>query len=154
MTGQIPPPQYAPPFGPAPGRDEEHVKLLSIFHYVLAGIMGFFGCMPFIHVGLGLWMLASPGSFAGGSGSGPPPAFMPWMFVIMGSAMILAAWTVVILLIAAGTCLRRRTRRMFCIVVAGISCLFMPIGTVLGVFTIIVLSRPSVKALFEAHAEP
>ena len=31
---------------------------------------------------------------------------------------------------------------------AGIECIFMPVGTVLGVFTIIVLVRNSVKALF------
>ncbi len=29
-----------------------------------------------------------------------------------------------------------------------LNCLFMPFGTVLGVLTIIVLMRPSVKALF------
>jgi len=37
---------------------------------------------------------------------------------------------------------------MFCFVVACIECLFMPFGTVLGAFTIIVLMRPSVKNLF------
>jgi hypothetical protein len=31
---------------------------------------------------------------------------------------------------------------------AGINCIFIPIGTVLGVFTIIVLTRDSVKELF------
>jgi hypothetical protein len=31
---------------------------------------------------------------------------------------------------------------------AGVECLFMPVGTVLGVFTIIVLVRDSVKELF------
>jgi len=33
-------------------------------------------------------------------------------------------------------------------VIAGIECLFMPFGTVLGVFTLVVLVRPSVKELF------
>jgi hypothetical protein len=32
---------------------------------------------------------------------------------------------------------------------AGIECVFMPFGTVLGVFTLVVLTRPSVKPLFE-----
>jgi hypothetical protein len=31
---------------------------------------------------------------------------------------------------------------------AGIECVFMPFGTVLGVFTIIVLVREDVKAMF------
>jgi hypothetical protein len=34
--------------------------------------------------------------------------------------------------------------------VACVSCVFMPIGTILGVFTILVLSRPSVKSAFGA----
>jgi hypothetical protein len=33
-------------------------------------------------------------------------------------------------------------------VIAAIACSFVPIGTVLGVFTIIVLTRPSVRVLF------
>ena len=34
-------------------------------------------------------------------------------------------------------------------VIAGISCLFVPYGTILGVFTFIVLQRSSVEKLFE-----
>jgi hypothetical protein len=34
---------------------------------------------------------------------------------------------------------------------AGVECLFMPFGTVLGVFTIIVLMRESVKQVFAAN---
>jgi hypothetical protein len=33
---------------------------------------------------------------------------------------------------------------------AGIECMFTPFGTVLGVFTIITLVRPSVKEVFES----
>lgn len=40
-----------------------------------------------------------------------------------------------------------------CMVIAGIaSATCMPFGTVLGVFTVIVLVRPSVKELFRAPA--
>jgi hypothetical protein len=35
---------------------------------------------------------------------------------------------------------------------ACIECLFIPFGTILGVFTIIVLSRESVKTLFSTTA--
>ena len=37
---------------------------------------------------------------------------------------------------------------MFCLVIAALLCMITPFGTVLGVFTIIVLVRPSVKLLF------
>ena len=36
--------------------------------------------------------------------------------------------------------------------VAGLNCLHMPLGTLLGVFTFIVLARPSVQALFEQRS--
>jgi len=39
-------------------------------------------------------------------------------------------------------------------VMAAIECIFMPFGTVLGVFTIVVLARPSVKEMFELNAAP
>jgi hypothetical protein len=54
----------------------------------------------------------------------------------------------------AGRSLAARKRYTFCIIVAAISCTFFPLGTALGVFTILVLSRPSVKALFENPRPP
>ena len=37
---------------------------------------------------------------------------------------------------------------------AGIECMFTPFGTVLGVFTIIVLMRPEVKTMFGIVTAP
>jgi hypothetical protein len=44
----------------------------------------------------------------------------------------------------------KHTRYWFALTMACIECLFIPFGTILGVFTIIVLSRESVKELFAA----
>jgi len=129
-------------------KDKEHLKLLSIFHYVVGGLSGFFACLPIIHLFMGIAMLA--GGFEDGCGKGPP-AFVGWLFVIMASVMMLLGWGFAICLIAAGRQLAKRKHHMFCLVMAGISCMFMPFGTVLGVFTIIVLMRPSVKKLFTAN---
>ncbi len=41
---------------------------------------------------------------------------------------------------------------MFCFVMGCVECLFMPFGTVLGAFTILVLNRQSVKGLFVSGA--
>ena len=44
---------------------------------------------------------------------------------------------------------------MFCFVIACLACMQMPLGTILGVFTIIVLARPSVKEMFDrSSAQP
>jgi hypothetical protein len=42
-----------------------------------------------------------------------------------------------------------RRRRTLCLVTAGLTCASFPLGTALGIFTFIVLSRPTVKTLFE-----
>ena len=48
--------------------------------------------------------------------------------------------------------LAARRRWLFCMIIAGIQCAFVPLGTVLGIFTLIVLQRDSVRRLFPASA--
>jgi len=128
--------------------DTKQLDLLSIFHYVVGGIMAFFSCMPFMHVFMGLAMVS--GKFfenSEGCSSSPDAAF-GWIFVIMGSIFILFGWAISICIMIAGRKLKRRSNRMFCMVVAGIECMFMPFGTVLGVFTLIALNKESIKEIF------
>jgi hypothetical protein len=56
----------------------------------------------------------------------------------------------------SGLWIRARRNRVFSLVVAGINCFQVPLGTALGIFTIIVLMRDSVRELYEARqdAEP
>src|SRR5436190_1439763 len=125
--------------------DAEHLRLLSIFHYVLAGIAALVGTFPVIHLSIGILIiqgaLDQPGQAA-------PPAAFGWFFVVIGGVLILFGWTLAVLLAVAGRLLARRRSYTFCLVTAGVACIFVPLGTVLGVFTIIVLMRPSVKRLF------
>ncbi len=131
---------------PQQNTDAEHLKLLSIFHYVVAGIAAFFACFPIIHLVLGLFMVIAPERF--GPSPNSPPAFMGWFFVAFGTFFILAGWTFAVFVLITGRFTARRKHYTFCFVVACIECIFLPFGTVLGVFTILVLSRPSVKQLF------
>ena len=126
-------------------QDLEHLRLLSIFHYVVGGMMALFACIPIIHVVIGIVMLTNPGGFGGQ----PPPPFMGLLFVVIGGAIILCGWLLALLAVMSGRFLGQKKHYTYCFVIAVLSCLFMPMGTVLGVFTIIVLTRPSVKALFQ-----
>jgi uncharacterized protein involved in response to NO len=128
-------------------QDEEHLRLLSIFHYVCAGITALISCFPVFHLIIGLVMVFSPGSFDHGK-SGPPAWFGGIMIAISG-LIILAGWTFSALQAWTGSCLKQRKHYTFCFVMACVACTFMPFGTALGVFSIIVLSRPTVKALFK-----
>jgi hypothetical protein len=133
-------------------QDTEHLRLLSIFHYVVAGIGVLCSCFPFLYLTIGLFALLSPEKF----GQGHPDvrnAEADWIFglvfTILGAAMILIGWTISFCVFLAGRYLARRQHHVFCLVVAAVLCMAFPFGTVLGVFSIIVLIRPSVKAMFE-----
>jgi len=127
--------------------DVKYVDLLSLFHYVLGIITAIFSCMPFIHVFIGL-AIVSGKMFTDQNASAPPSAF-GWIFVIMGSIFILIGWAIAICMLIAGRKLKMRKSRMFCMIVAGVECMFMPFGTVLGVFTLVGLNKESIKDMFE-----
>lgn len=127
----------------------DQIKILSIFHFVVAGLAGLFACFPIFHLAMGISMLV--GGFMPNEVSAEAPfpfALFGLMFTIIPALMILAGWIFAICLALAGYFLFKKQHYMFCLVMAGICCVFMPFGTVLGVFSIVVLMRPSVKGLF------
>ncbi len=54
-----------------------------------------------------------------------------------------------VLNVLSGLFLWQRRHRVYSIVTAGLDCLQIPFGTALGVFTLLVLSRDSVRQLYE-----
>lgn len=131
-------------------RSEEHLKLLSIFHYIFAGLMFLFSFLPILHVVIGYEIINHPEEGMGGPAPFDPALF-GWFFVIGGSLAILFGLTLALLAGIAGRCLAVRRHPLFCTVVAGVECIFMPIGTILGVFTLVNLTKPEVKELFAAR---
>ena len=127
--------------------DETHLRLLSIFHYVVAGLAALFACIPIIHLVVGLTFVLAPEKF-GENGQPQAAAWFGWLFVVFAAVFITLGWTFAVLVFTAGRFLAQRRRYLFCLIMAGVECMFMPFGTVLGVFTIVVLLRDSVKQLF------
>ncbi|MBE2214847.1 MAG: hypothetical protein IAE82_13320 [Opitutaceae bacterium] len=131
--------------------DAANVRLLAIFHFVLAGfsILGIGGLA--LHYLMMHSIMTNPAMFPAPQGGPPPPdpeaffAFFRWFYVIMAGVMIAAG----IANLISGFCLLRRKARLFSMVVAGFDCMAFPFGTVLGVFTLIVLARDSVRELYE-----
>ena len=132
-------------------QDEDHLRLLSIFHYVAGGLAGLFAMIPLIHLLIGLFIIFASQKFDGKGA--PPPAFIGWIFVIIATVFITLGLTFAAFILTAGRFLAKRKHYLFCLVMAGVECKFMPFGTVLGVFTIIVLMREPVKQLF-ANNDP
>jgi hypothetical protein len=141
--------------------DAGHLSALAICHYVWGALIIVLSSFFIIHVVMGLMIARgsvpfSPTPMPAPAGStsravmvtpGPPPA-MGYVMAGMGGCAIFVGWTVGILTIVSGRLISLRRRRMFSLVVAGINCASFPFGTVLGVFTFIVLARPSVRALY------
>jgi hypothetical protein len=127
--------------------DTQQLRLLVIGYYVVAAMTALVACIPLIHLTVGLMFLFHPPAPQPGE-ERFPAALFGLLFTLIGGAFVLAGWTLAGCMFAVGRSIAARKRYYFCIVVAAISCAFFPFGTVLGVFSIIVLSRPSVKALF------
>ncbi|HXO22811.1 MAG TPA: hypothetical protein VOA87_23075 [Thermoanaerobaculia bacterium] len=129
--------------------DLEHLRLVSVFHYVVAGVAFVFSCFPLVYLFIGLSLIF------GWMGSLKDPAsqaFTGWFFVLFACFFMALGLTFASCLLLAGRNIARRVHYTYCLVMAGVACVFMPFGTALGVFTFLVLLKPSVKALFASPA--
>jgi hypothetical protein len=126
--------------------DLEYLRLLAIFHYVVGGLAALFSCFPIIYIAVGILMVYAPGTMD--TEGDAMPALFGWIFVVVGGGLMLVGWAFAVFTIITGRYLACQIHYLFCMVMAAIECIFMPFGTVLGVFTIIVLARPSVKKIF------
>jgi hypothetical protein len=128
--------------------DTEHVRLLAIFHYVVIGLAVLFSLFPLLYTTIGTIFVFAARHATPKPGEQLPPEFLGWIFVVLGALLFLLGIAMVICIFIAGRCLSRRKGYSFTLVMACIECLFIPFGTILGVFTVIALSRESVKPLF------
>jgi hypothetical protein len=126
--------------------DVQHLRYLTIAHYIGAAITALFACFPLIYLSIGLiFLLKLP------DGEQLPVQIFGLMFALIGG-MVVLGWAFAALIFVAGRSLAARKRYTFCFVVAALCCASFPLGTVLGVFTILVLTRPTVKAMFQRQA--
>ena len=131
-------------------RDTEQLNLLAIFHYVVAGLAAIFFFFPLLYTVVGVIFIFAARHGTAKPGEELPPEFLGWIFAVLGSVLFVMGIAMAICILIAGRCLSRPRCYSFALVMACVECLFIPFGTSLGVFTIIVLLRESVKALFGA----
>lgn len=132
--------------------DLEQLKLLSLFHYVVAGITALFGCLPIGHLVIGIAALTGDLPMKGDDGF--LRVLFGALFAGVGAFAIAICWTLAGCMLVAGRRLKAHRNRTFCTVIACFETIFMPFGTALGVFTLIVLQRPSVRELFDRPQDP
>jgi hypothetical protein len=134
--------------------DEEHLKLLSLGYMISAAITGFFALFGLMYMMLGVMMVGiishSPEMLT--KTGQQSPAFVGWFFGVIGLTFFLVGLALAAAKLRTAICIRNRKSRTFCLVVAGITCLGIPYGTTLGVFTFIIMGRDSVARLFQSSA--
>ena len=129
-------------------QDREHLQLLAIFHYVVAGLGTLCSFFPLLYTTIGAIFIFAARHGTAKPGEDLPPEFLGWIFAVLGSVLFLIGLAMAICILIAGRSLALRKRYSFAFVIACIECLFLPFGTILGVFTIVVLSRETVRGLF------
>lgn len=151
----------------------ERLRLLAWAYYFHGGfhalMMSFF-LVPFLFIILAIstipqsqWNKSSatpaPGAYSFAtptppprSTSEPPPKFMIAIFAAVFGGIVLTHVAIAVLAISAGRCIQRRRHKMLIYVAAIINCLLIPYGTMLGVFTFIVLGSPEGAAEFNPPA--
>jgi hypothetical protein len=135
-----------PPTPPDPQvqQDGEHLRLLGILYFVSAGLSGIGMLVGLIYVASAAVFMVAPME----SSEAQEMRIVGGLFGGIGLLVIVMSAVWVLLDVLAGRYLMAARHRTFCLVVAVINCMSFPLGTALGVFTFIVLTRPTVQARF------
>lgn len=140
---------YAPIWRDQRKIDAGHLRLLAIFHGVFAALGVLFLGFLLLHYVLMSQVFSNPKFWQNGHGTIPPAEmfmFFKWFYVFAGVMIVVG----MALNAVSGWCIARRQARTFSLVIAGLNCLQVPFGTALGVFTLVVLLRDSVREVYEA----
>jgi hypothetical protein len=126
-------------------QDREYLRLLTIFYYIWAGFQSLGGLIGLAFMGVGAFFATSPQI---AHANNPPPPWFGAIFAGMGALVFVTVEGMAALSFFTGRFLSKRQHHTFCVVISALNCMSLPLGTALGVFSILVLQRPSVKALF------
>jgi hypothetical protein len=130
--------------------DLEHLRLLRIANFIAAGVAGLIVCLGLLYTTLGTFLGSTPEYM----NSVDSEALPPWFFLGFGGLFVVVGAISIVLRLLVAKFLRERRASGFCMFVAAISCIDFPYGTILGVCTIITLTRPSVRDLYSGRDEP
>jgi hypothetical protein len=131
-------------------QNAQYLKILSIFHFIVAAITALFACFPIIFlIGLGMLGVSVIPGMSGEDASLPFPfSLIGSFFIGLIGSVILGGWIFAVCQALSGYFLLTRKHYLFCLIVAGIECGLSPLGTALGVFTFFLLFQPAVREMF------
>ncbi len=124
--------------------DEKQLRILEKLHYIATGFataIPIFGA-AYSAIGVVILLGKAPG------GTPMPSRAFGWLPLTLGSFILLIGVAAVALNLLTARSLRDRKNHTLCLLTSAMNCVHFPLGTLLGTFTIIVLSRPAVRAAF------
>lgn len=124
----------------------QYASYIGLAHYGVAAFSALFACFPIFHLTIGIGMVSGRLD----TQNDPEAAFVGWLFIGIASTMMCLGWLFTAVLLYTGRCWQKKQHYTFCLIVAAVSCLFTPFGTILGIFALILLLQPEGKALFES----
>lgn len=125
----------------------QNLELLSIFHYVLAALIYLKGAVAFIFLGIGT--VAAAGILS----DRPEDMHIALLaigliFYVAPMVFLCLMWTLATLVLLSGRRIAQRINLTYCQVIGGLECLCFPFGTILGIFTLIALTKSEAKEAF------
>lgn len=132
---------------------EHDLKLLSIGYYIQGALITSYALLMLAYIAFIGALLSVAQRHGDETGRQLPPGAVAFIEGLLASITIFAL-ACGIALIYAGWALRKYKHRMFIFVMAALGCLAIPYGTVLSIFTFMVLQRPTAKALFSGAPSP
>ena len=128
--------------------DERQLQLLAAAHHLVGALLVAAGALALIPIGTGVLLHAATDTAHGST------ALFDIYFVLYPLLGLLLLWALAAWLFLTGVKISRRERWTFCRNTAAASLVCVPVGTVLGVLAMVVLTRPSVRAAFENAPSP
>ncbi|MCB9169436.1 MAG: hypothetical protein H6597_06060 [Flavobacteriales bacterium] len=115
---------------------ERRLRLLSLLHYVYGVFISLAGTALLVVVLIGVFMHSDLMADEAGSDM---PRWLGAGMQVFGWAVFLLVETVGVLNIISGSLLSRRRGRTFSIAVAILDCFNIPLGLLMGIFTLVTL---------------
>ncbi len=131
-----------------PPEDLKRLRSLSFSYSVLGVFHGLLACFAFAPIYYGFVILAGDGPREFYHPHFLSPEIFASVFFIFGALLLGPGGVFAGSMIAAGRFIREHRRYKFCKLLASFLCFSVPLGTVLGLFTLSTFRRPAVQKLF------
>src|SRR5436190_19640837 len=105
--------------------DDEHLRLLRIGYFISAGIHALISAFVIAYIAFVFFIFASVSRRAQGNA---PPAFIGPLIGFFGSGIVLLIIGMGVLQFLTGQRLKEHRSRLFCMIIAAITCLSFPYG--------------------------